>query len=98
MVGETGPVGPRRVTRYEWEPSYVGIQTFLKLPLCLSPEDLRAGAIDIAIGGIPWDGHEHRESWDSSRPASDPSLRQRVVAALQSSVADGSGSTHSSIL
>ncbi|HWF49524.1 MAG TPA: agmatinase family protein [Solirubrobacteraceae bacterium] len=48
--------GPRKVTRYEWEPSYVGIQTFLKLPLCLSPEDLRAGEIDIAIGGVPWDG------------------------------------------
>ena len=56
MVREIGPTGPRRVTRYEWEPSYVGIQTFLKLPLCLSPEDLLAGAIDIAIGGIPWDG------------------------------------------
>jgi agmatinase len=45
-----------RVTRYEWEPSYVGIQTFLKLPLCLSVEDLKEGAIDIAVGGIPWDG------------------------------------------
>jgi agmatinase len=49
-------VGPKRVTRYEWEPSYVGIQTFLKLPLCLTAADLRAGAIDVAIGGIPWDG------------------------------------------
>jgi agmatinase len=48
--------GPKPVTRYEWEPSYVGIQTFLKLPLCLSVEDLQAGGIDLAIGGIPWDG------------------------------------------
>src|SRR4051812_40003683 len=48
--------GPRDVARYEWEPSYAGIQTFLKLPLCLSPDDLRAGGIDVAIGGIPWDG------------------------------------------
>jgi len=48
--------GPKSVTRYAWEPSYVGIQTFLKLPLCLTPEDLRAGEIDVAVGGIPWDG------------------------------------------
>jgi agmatinase len=47
--------GPRRIARYDWEPSYVGIQTFLKLPLCTSPEDLEAGAIEVAIGGIPWD-------------------------------------------
>ena len=54
-TGSNG-AGPKRVTRYEWEPSYVGIQTFLKLPLCLSPEDLKAGEIDLAVGGIPWDG------------------------------------------
>jgi agmatinase len=48
--------GPKSVTRYEWEPSYVGIQTFLKLPLSLTPADLKAGEIDVAIGGIPWDG------------------------------------------
>jgi agmatinase len=44
------------LSRYAWEPSYSGIQTFMKAPLCLSPEDLRAGAIDVAVGGIPWDG------------------------------------------
>lgn len=48
--------GPRPVTRYNWEPSYAGVQTFLKLPLCLSAEDLVAGGVEIAIGGIPWDG------------------------------------------
>ncbi len=51
--GEAGPVS---VARYEWEPSYSGIQTFLKLPLCLTPADLTAGGIDVALGGIPWDG------------------------------------------
>lgn len=56
MATDAERVGPRRVSRYQWEPSYVGIQTFLKLPLCLSTEDLVAGGIDIAIGGIPWDG------------------------------------------
>jgi agmatinase len=54
-TGSSGS-GPKKVTRYEWEPSYVGIQTFLKLPLCLSPEDLKTGQIDLAVGGIPWDG------------------------------------------
>jgi agmatinase len=47
---------PRPVARYDWEPSYVGIQSFLKLPLCLSPEELAAADVDIAIGGTPWDG------------------------------------------
>lgn len=36
--------------------AWSGIQTFLKLPVCLTPEDLRAGGIDVAIGGAPWDG------------------------------------------
>jgi agmatinase len=53
---EPSQAGPRSVARYDWEPSYAGIQTFLKLPLCLTPEDLDAGGIDVAIGGIPWDG------------------------------------------
>src|SRR2546428_7035658 len=48
--------GPINLNRYEIEPSYSGIQTFLKLPLCLTPEDLRAGHVDVAIGGAPWDG------------------------------------------
>ena len=48
--------GPHPVARYGWEPSYAGVQTFLKLPLCLSPDDLVAGAVDVAVGGIPWDG------------------------------------------
>jgi agmatinase len=48
--------GPMTLSRYGWEPSYSGIQTFMKLPLCLNPDDLRAGGIDVAIGGVPWDG------------------------------------------
>nr|WP_243418213.1 agmatinase [Actinomycetospora cinnamomea] len=28
----------------------------MKLPLCLEAADLRAGQIDVAIGGAPWDG------------------------------------------
>lgn len=50
------PPGPIDLTRYGTEPSWVGFQTFLKLPVCLTPDDLRAGKIDVAIGGAPWDG------------------------------------------
>jgi agmatinase len=48
--------GPIRLNRYAFELAWTGIQTFLKLPLCLTPEDLRAGGVDVAIGGVPWDG------------------------------------------
>lgn len=48
--------GPMTLSRYAWEPSYAGIQTFMKAPLCLTPGDLKAGGIDVAVGGIPWDG------------------------------------------
>src|SRR4030088_1943175 len=48
--------GPLIVTRGENEMAWSGIQTFMKAPVCLTPEDLRAGEIDVAIGGAPWDG------------------------------------------
>jgi agmatinase len=48
--------GPINLNKYDYELSYSGFQTFMKLPVCLTPEDLRAGEIDIAVGGIPWDG------------------------------------------
>jgi agmatinase len=47
-----GPIVVNRPTEMAWS----GISTFMKLPVCLTPEDLRAGAIDIAIGGAPWEG------------------------------------------
>jgi agmatinase len=47
--------GPIVVNR-PGEFSYSGVQTFLKLPVCLTPEDLRAGGVDVAIAGVPWDG------------------------------------------
>src|SRR5262245_29199154 len=50
------PPGPIDLHRYPFEPSYAGFQTFLKLPVCLTVDDLRAGQVDVAIGGIPWDG------------------------------------------
>ena len=50
------PPGPVAVHRYGTEMAWSGIPTFLKLPLCLSPEDLRAGGVEVAVGGVPWDG------------------------------------------
>jgi agmatinase len=50
------PPGPMYLHRYDLEFAWQGIPTFMKLPICLTPEDLRAGQIDVAIGGVPWDG------------------------------------------
>lgn len=47
--------GPMYVNRRS-EFGVNGIQTFMKLPVCLTPEDLRAGAMDVAVLGVPWDG------------------------------------------
>jgi len=49
---EPGPIVVNRENEMAWS----GISTFMKLPVCLTPEDLRAGEIDIAIGGAPWEG------------------------------------------
>lgn len=46
--------GPIHVNRKR-EGGFSGIQTFAKLPVCLTPEDLVAGEIDVAICGVPWD-------------------------------------------
>jgi agmatinase len=50
------PPGPVSVNRRNAEMAWSGIQTFMKVPVCLTPEDLRAGRVDVAIGGAPWDG------------------------------------------
>ena len=47
--------GPIDLTRYEIEPAWAGFQSFLKLPICLTPEDLRVGEMDAAVCGVPWD-------------------------------------------
>jgi Arginase family len=57
-VSESGerPPGPIRLNRYALEFAWQGVPTFMKLPVCLTPQDLRVGAIDVAVGGVPWDG------------------------------------------
>jgi agmatinase len=49
------PPGPISVNR-ETEMGWSGFNTFMKLPVCLTSEDLSVGGIDIAVGGAPWDG------------------------------------------
>ena len=56
VPGAQRPPGPISLNRYEVEPAWLGFQTFLKLPVCLTPADLQAGRIDVAICGAPWDG------------------------------------------
>ena len=46
--------GPVHVDRGDGGGSF-GLQTFGKLPVCLTPEDLVAGEIDVAVCGVPWD-------------------------------------------
>jgi agmatinase len=50
------PPGPVQVNRPWAERGLAGIQTFMKLPVCMTPEDLTAGEIDVAVLGVPWDG------------------------------------------
>ncbi|MEV1046279.1 agmatinase family protein [Streptomyces sp. NPDC049916] len=46
--------GPFYVQRaYEYGRS--GVQSYMGLPVCLTPEDLVAGEIEIAACGVPWD-------------------------------------------
>src|SRR5258708_39894477 len=48
--------GPMYVNRTDRELGVTGIQTFMKLPVCLTPADLVAGRMDAAVCGVPWDG------------------------------------------
>jgi agmatinase len=43
------------VQRFEGGPAWTGIPTFFMLPLALTPEDLKAAKVDVAILGAPLD-------------------------------------------
>lgn len=47
--------GPINVQRYIWSHSKMGIPTFFHMPVALTPEDLKAGDVDVAIVGVPLD-------------------------------------------
>lgn len=52
QISERQP-GPMEVQRYELQLEAVGIKTFFQLPVALTPKDLEAGKVDIAIFGAP---------------------------------------------
>lgn len=45
--------GPIDIQRYQLQMEPVGIKTFFQLPVALTPEDLKAGEVDVAIFGAP---------------------------------------------
>ncbi|WP_164658482.1 agmatinase family protein [Tropicibacter sp. Alg240-R139] len=55
MSNDNRPAGPIDLRRTEFAPSFAGIPTFFKSPVALTPEDLRAGNVDVAIMGVPMD-------------------------------------------
>ena len=46
--------GPIHVNR-QWASGWLGIPTFLGMPVALNPEDLKAGKVDVALMGAPLD-------------------------------------------
>src|ERR1700712_632570 len=48
--------GPMYVNRTDRELGVTGIQTFMKLPVCLTADDLRVGEMDVAVPAVPGDG------------------------------------------
>lgn len=61
--------GPIDLNRWEVTPPYAGFSTFMRQPVCLTPEDLRAGEIEVAICGVPWDGTQSTRSGSHAGPA-----------------------------
>ena len=47
--------GPINIQRYPGGAGWQGIPTFFKLPIALTPEDLTAGDVDVAIVGAHTD-------------------------------------------
>jgi agmatinase len=43
--------GPINIQKYDWGMSWFGIPTFFHLPVALTPDDLRAGKVEVAIMG-----------------------------------------------
>ncbi len=55
--------GPINVQRFEGHVPWVGIPTFFHLPVALTPEDLKAGEVEIAIMGAELIGDMRARSW-----------------------------------
>lgn len=55
--------GPIDVQRFEGHFPWVGIPTFFHLPVALTPDDLRAGRVEVAIMGAELVGDMRARSW-----------------------------------
>lgn len=53
------PPGPIDIQRYTLQFEPVGIKTFFQLPVARTPEDLKAGEVDVAIFGAPQGAFPH---------------------------------------
>ena len=53
--GEQRKPGPIDLNRYEFQFSKWAFPTYLGTPIALTPEDLKAGEVDVAIVGVPSD-------------------------------------------
>jgi agmatinase len=47
--------GPINLNRYAQANYPAGIPTFMRMPVCLTPDDLRAGQVEVAVIGVPLD-------------------------------------------
>ncbi len=55
--------GPINVQRYKGGFPWIGIPTFFHLPVALTPEDLKAGEVDVAIMGAELVGGMRARTW-----------------------------------
>lgn len=55
--------GPINVQRYEGSFPWIGIPTFFHLPIALTPEDLEAGQVEVAIMGAELVGGMRARTW-----------------------------------
>lgn len=55
--------GPINVQRFEGNVPWIGIPTFFHLPVALTPEDLKAGKVEVAILGAELVGDMRARTW-----------------------------------
>lgn len=62
-ISEGREPGPINVQRYEGHFPWIGIPTFFHLPVALTPEDLKAGNVEVAIMGAELVGGMRARTW-----------------------------------
>ncbi|GJM29781.1 MAG: agmatinase [Cyclobacteriaceae bacterium] len=62
-ISEGREPGPINVQRYDGHFPWIGIPTFFHLPVALTPEDLKAGNVEVAIMGAELVGGMRARTW-----------------------------------